>query len=336
MQLEMQDVLCLDRSQMEGIGRERTAKEWISLAEQAIEAGTLNLLLTGGEPLIRNDFEEIYTALANMGFIITLNTNATLITSKLLKLFQKYPPTATNVTLYGASKDTYLAICSNPDGFDQTIRGLEMLLDVPTEIEVRTTFIKDNMHELDQIRSIANRYTRRFAINVSVNKSIRGSISDIESCRLTPSQIFEVGEANSAYYRKLNNGTASVEKNMDTDHFVYIRENGLDIQPVIISCLAAKSMYWITWDGKMLPCGTFSGPFTLPYETGFRQAWDELPLLFENIKQPEECVTCELSDGKCSNCPAMLQAETGSFDRVSPYICNIARERAHRISAGKY
>jgi uncharacterized radical SAM superfamily Fe-S cluster-containing enzyme len=64
----------LDPAQMDAIGRELTAREWISLASDAIKAGTVNLLITGGEPLIRPDFAEIYSALSQMGFIITLNT----------------------------------------------------------------------------------------------------------------------------------------------------------------------------------------------------------------------------------------------------------------------
>ncbi|WP_242871543.1 radical SAM protein [Dehalobacter sp. TeCB1] len=321
----------LNKVQMELIGREKTAAEWIALAKEAAQAGTLNLLLTGGEPLLREDFGEIYSALTMMGFIITLNTNATLINSKLIKLFKKYPPTATNVTLYGASPETYQSICGSPDAFQNTIRGLEMLAEVPTVLEVRTTFVQDNRHELNEIRAIANRYTKRFAINTTVNKAIRGVSKDVESCRLTPAQIFDLSEANAAYYRALNSEAESaLEKNMDTDNHVKAREYGFDLPPKIITCLAAKSMYWITWDGKMLPCGSFVCPYTMPFEEGFQPAWDRLPGLFEDISLPQECLKCELADGRCANCPAILQTETGSFDQISEYICEVSKERAKR------
>jgi radical SAM protein with 4Fe4S-binding SPASM domain len=326
----------LDRSEMDAFGRERTAKEWISLAEQAIEAGTLNLLITGGEPLIRSDFEEIYTALANMGFIIALNTNATLMTPKLLKLFERYPPTETNVTLYGASRETYGKICGNPGGFDQTIRGLEMLSGVSTVLEVRTTFIKDNMYELDELRSIANRFTNRYAINTNVFKSTRITESNAEDCRLSPKQRFDIVDDNMRYYENFNSGISEpAEKNIESDNFAHIKDYGFSLPPVALTCLAAKSMYWITWDGKMLPCGSFSAPYTLPFENGFKAAWDELPELFMNIRAPEECSKCEYSDGKCPNCPAMLQAETGQFDRISPYLCETAKEMERRYGNKK-
>ena len=321
----------LDPSQMKGIGREKTAKEWISLAKEAAEAGTLNLLITGGEPLLREDFQEIYTAISQMGFIITLNTNATLMNHNYVELFKKYPPTCTNVTLYGASPDTYKSISGSAEGFNKTIEGLEMLSEVPTELEVRSTFVRDNMHELESLRKIANRYTARFAINANLNKAIRGANSEVESIRLSPKEIFDLSDANYEYYKGLGSSEEKVlEKNIDTDHYIGIKDYGFDLPPKIITCLAAKSMYWITWDGKMLPCGSFSSPYTMPFEEGFKNAWDRLPGLFEDIELPQKCKSCEFEDGKCSNCPAILQTETGSFDDVSEYICTIARERANR------
>lgn len=321
----------LDKSQMELLGREKTAKEWIALAKDAAEAGTLNLLITGGEPLIREDFEEIYIALSTMGFIITLNTNATLMTPDLFKMFKKYPPTATNVTLYGASSQTYETICGSPDGFQKTLNGLDMLSKVPTKLEVRSTFIKDNRHELEELRAIANSYTKRFAINVMVNKAVRGAETDVENCRLTPLQMFDITEANADYYKTINKPTEfALEKNMDTDNYVQLKYDGFELPPKIIPCLAAKSMYWITWDGKMLPCGLFTSPYTLPFEEGFKLAWDRLPLLFEDIMLPQECLKCDYADGKCPNCPAILQTESGSCEEISQYICELTKERLKR------
>jgi radical SAM protein with 4Fe4S-binding SPASM domain len=315
----------LDKEQMDKIGRELTAGEWIALAEEAIQAGTLNLLITGGEPLIRGDFEEIFTALTKMGFIITLNTNATLITPEIVRLFSKYPPTATSVTLYGATPETYGKVCGDADGFSKTIRGLELLSKLPTNLEIRTTFIKDNMQELDQLRIIANRYTKRYAINTNVFKPVRGAKSDVEACRMSPRQMIEVSTANTEYYRELNrNDEVPVD---DLSELEEEKEYGFDLPPAGLYCLASKSSYWITWDGKMLPCGCFSAPYTTPLKEGFSSAWERLPGLLNDVTTPSECKSCEYNNGSCPNCLAKLQAETGSFDKLSPYICAIAQER---------
>lgn len=91
--------------------RERTAEEWIHMAEQVRDAGTLALLLTGGEVMIRPDFCEIYEAISQMGFILTVYTNATMVTDKVMELFRKYPPHKIGVTMYGASNETYAKMC---------------------------------------------------------------------------------------------------------------------------------------------------------------------------------------------------------------------------------
>ena len=60
---------------------ELTAAEWIDLARQAAEAGTLGLLITGGEPMLRPDFCEIWEGVYRQGFVMELYTNATLVLS---------------------------------------------------------------------------------------------------------------------------------------------------------------------------------------------------------------------------------------------------------------
>ena len=72
------------------ISEEKDASFWINLATQAKDAGMLILLLTGGEPLLRQDFEEIYVACKKLGLLVSVNTNATLLDSEKIKLFEKH------------------------------------------------------------------------------------------------------------------------------------------------------------------------------------------------------------------------------------------------------
>jgi radical SAM protein with 4Fe4S-binding SPASM domain len=203
-----------------------------------------------------------------------------------------------------------------------------MLSSVSTSLEVRTTFIKDNKDELESIRSISNRFTKSFAINVSVFGAVRGAVSDAKNCRLTPQQIFDLAASHARYYMD-NEPIPACNEDMKKSS-ADVKEYNYDLPPKIITCLGAKSAYWITWDGKMLPCGSFSSPFTTPLTEGFANAWKRLPGLYEDITLPAKCSECEFSGGGCANCPAMLQSETGSFDEVPNYICDITKYRALR------
>ena len=69
----------LSREEMERQGRLRTADEWLEIGRQMKDAGVLFLLLTGGEPFLYPDFKRLYLGLRQMGMILTINTNGTLI-----------------------------------------------------------------------------------------------------------------------------------------------------------------------------------------------------------------------------------------------------------------
>jgi len=308
--------------------KELSVKEWLNIAEAAIENGTLNLLLTGGEPLLREDFAEIYNELNQMGFIIGLNTNASLIDEKYYHLFSKYPPTNVSVTLYGANEDTYRKITGSGENFKKTIRGLEYLKDIPTNLDIKTTFIKDNYLELDTIRNIANRYTQSFAINYLVFKPVPGVFSEAEHCRLSAKECLEIDINNRRYYNELTKKTKKTNKTATTTPAPDKRDFGLSVYPEVLSCLAAKAAYWISWDGRMLPCSTFDALYTEPLKEGFAKAWQRLPTLFTDIHHPTICTECE-DFHNCPNCPAYFFAETGHYDKVSPYICDIVKHR-HR------
>lgn len=302
---------------MDKIGRQLTSTEWINLAGEAARSGLLYLLLTGGEPLLREDFEEIYTALCQMGFIITLNTNATLITPTIIKLFSKYPPTVTEVTLYGASPETYGRLCGDEAGYDKVLRGLEHLSKLPTVLEVRTTLVKENADELDQLRAIAEGYSKRFRINTHVYKAVRGAVSNAEACRLTPVQIAGILRTFREHGHPSND--AIVQASEPGEEPI-----GRNIEPTALPCLAAKASFWITWDGKMLPCGMFSQPYTRPLSEGFAAAWNRLPGPLADISKPKDCRYCTHSEA-CTICPALLQAETGSTGGISPYLCSFVK-----------
>ena len=318
--------------------KELTAKQWLYLAEEAIKAGTLYLTLSGGEPLIRDDFEEIYSALSTMGFRLGINTNASLITPKYERLFSKYPPREILVTLYGADTETYHTVCGNTASFDKVIKGLEFATEIPTRLKIRATFIKDNKDQLKRLRDIARRFNKDLGINPFVNMPVPGVSADVEGCRLSAGESLDIGEEYAAYYNELNESSGQARVTAD-NAFDGIglgkpgeRDHGVDVYPGMLRCQAAKSMYHIKWDGKMYPCVSFLSLYTQPLEEGFKEAWDRLPELLKELRRPGKCSGCECTD-ICTVCPAKIEAETGSFDEIPEYICGVVKEMAARNKA---
>ena len=117
----------LSREEMEAKGRLRTADEWLEIGRQMKDAGVLFLLLTGGEPFLYPEFRRLYLGLRQMGMILTINTNGTMIDEDLAAFFGKYKPRRVNITLYGTDEETYERLCHYPGGYEKTIRGIRLL-----------------------------------------------------------------------------------------------------------------------------------------------------------------------------------------------------------------
>ena len=91
--------------------KELSVDEWMQIAKEAKEQGLLFLLLTGGEAMLREDFIELYSQLAVMGFRITINSNGSLLNEEILSCFKRYPPSRVNISLYGACDEKYQELC---------------------------------------------------------------------------------------------------------------------------------------------------------------------------------------------------------------------------------
>lgn len=88
-----------------------TLEQWKCLGDEIFDAGTLFLLLTGGEPFLWPDFRELYEYLHRKGFLISVNSNGTLISDDTVGWLRDSPPSCINITLYGVGEEAYERLC---------------------------------------------------------------------------------------------------------------------------------------------------------------------------------------------------------------------------------
>ena len=86
--------------------KELTADQWLDIARQAKDAGMVFLLLTGGEPLTFPEFPRLLHELKQLGLLVSVNSNGSLIRGEMLEALKKDPPLRFNITLYGGSDAT--------------------------------------------------------------------------------------------------------------------------------------------------------------------------------------------------------------------------------------
>ena len=289
-----------------------SAKDWLSLAKQAKDAGTVFLLLTGGEPLLRDDFEEIYTALAKMGFLISINTNGSLI-ERYSKLFDELPPTRINVSLYGADNSAYKRLCGN-EAFDKVLSSVKQMKLQGISMKFNAIFTPENISEYKKIADISKELcipmmpTTYSYPPIRLGKGNDGRFSPEEAADYI-SLIDEYRFDKDFYQEKLKK--------------LLLLPKGPEENTV--RCRAGRAAFWITADGIMRPCGMMPEPDGRPLEVGFEKAWQQIKSETAKIRLPEECLACKYS-GVCSVCAAMCKAETGDFGKVPQYICRMTKQ----------
>jgi radical SAM protein with 4Fe4S-binding SPASM domain len=313
------------------ISRERTTKEWIHLAEEARDSGMLYLLLTGGEVFVRKDFKEIYEELSKMGFNIQIYSNATMITPEIASWLGRIPPSKFSVTLYGSSPEVYERICGYSDGFNRAIRGIDLLLAEGINLKLKTTVIKGNVNEFNKLTELAEKRGVEFSIVNYITPRREGSGTCPEVERLCPKDLanYEIYAENYFTKRALNTKNIKDKNKYTIEDTPERNPNKSDLTEIntdAFNCTAGKCSFWVTWDGRMSPCGLMDNPVVFPFENGFATSWSKLNELCSYIPSCTECKQCSIKD-YCMPCPARLKSETGTYDKPAQYLCELAQIR---------
>lgn len=318
----------LSRAEMERQGRLRTAEEWLAVARQMRDAGTLFLLLTGGEPLLYPEFKQMYLALRGMGFLLTINTNGTLIDEDWAAFFGQHKPRRVNITLYGADGQAYERLCHYPGGFERTTRGVRLLREQGVEVKLSVSLTPPNREELDRLFAVGGELDVPVHVDTYMMPAERErSLPFDRQARLSPEQAAQ-GRVRSFL---LSMGPQSFLK-FAAQHLLLTRQMPPPQLPNKMTCLAGSCSFTINWQGQMRPCVVMTHPAADVFALGFAEAWKRIRAEADKIVLSETCAACPLR-ALCRTCAAGALLETGRYDGVPEYMCRYTRETYRLLAA---
>jgi radical SAM protein with 4Fe4S-binding SPASM domain len=314
---------------------ELTLWEIDAIADQAVSLGAIWVLLSGGEPLLRDDFPEIYLSLKRKGLLVSVFTNATLVRDEHIDLFRKYPPRDIEVTVYGASPETYERVTRRPGSFAAFLSGLDRLLESGVKVRLKAMALRSNYHELPAIAAFCRARTKDFyrfdpQLHLRFDRDERRN-AEIRAERLTPAEVIALERADEERFTALRKGCDTLIRE-DLAHA------GCDH---LFHCGAGSGSFSVGYDGKFRLCSSLWAPETV-YDLRkgtLRDAWEHLvPKVREMRSQRSEflerCRRCPIVN-LCLWCPAHSWLETGELDTVIDYFCRVAHARAESIEQRK-
>jgi len=303
-----------------------TTEEWKKILDVLQKEGTLNLCFTGGEPLIRDDFLEIYSYAKTKGFIIILFTNGQALTAKIMDYLVKSPPYSIEITLNSITKKTYESITQIPGSFLKVMKTINMLKERKLPLILKTNCLKQNKHEIGRIKVFTEKLfakLRRDKYQFRYESLIRPRNNlDKTPCnyRLSFKELLEVRKQDPDIWREyqedLDCGLSGLKRDR---RFLY-------------QCSSWLHRFFINPYGYLKFCNS-SDKFSVNLKTtSFKEGFYEIfpKLLNEKFKTKSKCKNCRLRS-ICYSCPANAYLETGDEEAPIPYYCELAKRTVEQM-----
>ena len=305
----------LPANDQDAIEKELTTEEVFNILDQIAEAGCLWLLITGGEPLLRKDFLEIYTYAKKKGFIITLFTNGTLITEEIADSLAQWPPFKVEITLYGVTSKTHEKVTGIPSSYKRSKRGIDLLLERKIPLGLKTMVMTLNHNELSQLKEYAEGLGGvKFHFDPILNPRIDGFRTPC-SFRLSPEEVVALDLADEKRVKEWQEFCEKFAGPPQSDN--------------LFVCGAGISTFHIDPYGKMSACEMVR---FLNYDLrggSFEEGWHQSIPEFLTLKPEGDypCGKCDLIS-LCGQCPGWGWLENGNLEAPVEYLCKIANLRA--------
>jgi radical SAM protein with 4Fe4S-binding SPASM domain len=309
------------------LGRERTGVAggsdesdtsfWRGVVDQLADAGCLSLLITGGEPLLRDDFAEIYRHVVRRGILATVFTNATRVDDTVLDAFAQFPPRLVEVTLYGASEEVFDKVTGVPGSHRRCLAGLDALARAKVRIGLKSMIMVENRHEISAMRVMAEERGAAFRVDPALFPRRDGN-ADPLSHRIPAAEAVALEMADGHYRDKA------------AAYFQRVR----DTAPAdrLYSCMAGRTGFHVDPAGTLLPCLMVTSHGFDLHHGSFLAGWREVipPFLEQEIAPGYECHRCE-KRFICGVCPAQSQMETGNAYGKPEYQCRLGEARCRAL-----
>jgi len=309
--------------------RELATEEIKKILKEAVSLGCLSARFTGGDPLLREDFQELYLFARRLGLKVMIFTNAVLITPDLAALFTLIPPLEKiEVTVYGMKKSSYEAVTRVAGSYEAAWQGINLLLENKISFVVKGALLPQNKKEVEELEAWAAAnvpwldgnplaYSMFFDLRCRRDDAVKNRL--IESLRLSPAEGLEVLSRRKEDYLKLMKEFCSK----------FMRTPGDKLFSCGAGCGGCVDAY-----GVFQPCMMLRHPDCV-YDLKKGSLKDALENFFPKLRQrnaqnPEylkRCARCFLH-GLCEQCPAKSWMEHGTLDTPVEYLCRVAHEQA--------
>lgn len=306
--------------------KELSLNQLKDIISQAAQLGCLTIRYTGGEPLLRKDFKEIYLYTRKMGIKVLLFTNGTLIDKETARLFSKYPPgEKIEITFYGTNEKEYEKASGAKGNYTKALSGIDLLIKYKIPFIVKGLYFAGREKQVSELEKLSQKipymqHMPSFSMNFDLRARRDSDLKNktIKSLRVSGKDTMQfIFRRKDAYIKGMK---------LFAEKFMFPPGNK------VFTCGCGKSGAVDAY-GFFQPCLLMRHPNAVydlkqgSIEEGLDFFAELREIKSENIEYLEKCAKCFLH-GLCECCPAKSWMEHGTLDSPVDYYCEIAHAQA--------
>lgn len=284
------------------------------LASDAAECGGRRVILSGGEPLSRNDWQDIARAFDRHGMEVSLATNGTLIKDQVIDVLKTLSKPTLSISLDGGEQ-MHNRIRGSDTAYKRTMAGLERLKATDIPFHINSVLFRGNLSEIGTLTKIARDF------NCSVRLTLlhdNGRASEVDTQSFDAEEILMIRE----YCHVLRGQGINIFLNLPP-LLQYIDEI---IPGRGAACGWAENFCGVLANGDVTICGVASNEPQLVAGNILKQRFRDIWRNAELFAETRAFHTRDLK-GVCGKCPfndfcggaCRLSAFRSSGDFLAPY-----------------
>lgn len=292
------------------IKKELNTKEVKFILDKVYNRGMLWLCFTGGDPLTREDFLELYAYAKDKGFIISVFTNAYSMNKKIAKHLRNNPLFVIEMTLNAVTEDLYEKISGVKGSFAKIMRGINLILKANLPLKIKTQVTKDNFRELPQLKKFVQSLGLKFRPSVFLHSRLNRDLVPA-NLRISPQEVLSLN----------GNKKLSVD---DCDSLTN-HERCPTNHELFRCAIAGGDGIHIDPYGNIVPCNCIREPKVNLLKEDIKEAQKNILnwVRTRHFTNHSQCQACSLRN-ICYNCPGKALLETGNLEGKINWHCDLA------------
>jgi len=310
----------------------------LEIIDQIASLGKSVVILTGGEPLLREDIFDLARYGTEQGLRMVMATNGTLLTPAIAEKIRSSGIQRVSISLDGANAEEHDQFRQVQGAYQASLKGIEILKEAGVEFQVNTTITKHNYRRCREILdSVMHLGAVAHHLFLLVPTGRAREMADQEIDALEYEKLL-------LWFNQMQKQVPIHLKATCAPHFYRIlrqeahkRGEKVDFQTygldaVTRGCLGGISFCFISYEGIVQPCGYLEMKCGNLKEESFETIWAHSQV-FNRLRDfsayKGKCGKCEYVKF-CGGCRARAFEATGDFMTEEPLcLYQPAREIAH-------